>query len=1413
MSLATPPPSALAIDAVGSSLVPNPIPTDEIEIDEDLPVTPEPVDDDVCKPVCEPVCDHVCDDPHCDPTLIPHSHLRQPPAASALDTANLPSAASLFILPPPMPRKSKKKSHRPVPPKHVPTNWGDTGAAEPTGGFMPMLQLPSGGANAGGTVGGRTRIREQIREFFRSPVPAFWCGQDDDGWDMDGIMMEYGLRLTVGANVGGPLNEVCGWMDKTTGQCENNSLVRTLEESWEEYMSARVARGKTAVPNNVFVLSDEDDGVESTLDGRRKSIPTLRRLSQKHLIKRPPPSMVVDAPATPPPSSQPEPAQLDQPVREPTPPPPTPPPPEPELPKEPLPGDLAAEMEALWDGSVEMRELYAKKRYLKAGMYSNDFKRGGLVEKVVQEQVEGEVEMKGNEAQETKEKADAVEDKKAEIAEMEEDAILKKKAFKFGMPMFLGKEIIERETNFDLPFDLRLFKTLRTGASYFYGSMPLADVTALADIFVDRKPRKAESAPVCNCAPPDEEDDDEGGCGDNCLNRCMFMECSPDDCPCGDACTNQAFQRSEASRSLEVFWTEGRGYGLRATGKIPGNSLVIEYRGEVISQATCINRMETVYADMKCYYFLNYALGEVIDACKKGTEARFVNHSCQPNCRIEKWSVNGEYAIGLFATADIEGGTELTYDYRFESFGPMQPCLCGAESCRGFIGKNKKVETLKDTKDGANKKPNRKNRARKRRSLDPNDEPPSDGDETDDDDDDFTFIRHGGPVHDRKTADAASHLRGTIVDRLKVRRRKVFLIRNMKVVVEEGGGRNRGGKARRGRRGRIIGIGGVLEMLKQRRKERMLQEEDGLMVVLGQTSDHEGPDDAEAAEDGLKNRLAEMEAAAGVLKDDGNNTQSTHIGLRDGGDDGKPVKMTVPAGEGTGGPTRSLRSHRCIATVVTSDFSSPPAKIFGGNRRSAASAVVEAELPVKRRRLSVAEADDDYAATKGVDAQTKLSGGRERRAVRCALKAVDVADAAAPAAEGVGARAGGRSSKSIDFVNAGDKALAPTVETAGGRKAGRPRRSIGAASFMNPTVVEDKNDDVLAQKRSSKRTSTTKKVIQAETEIDKAADEKDAAVPTRSHKRKSILTEAATAIMAAVLIEKKDAAFSMPKRSHKRISTTTNVAVAIVAAVEEEQVKMVGEKDTAASAPKRSHRRKSTIIKLTEAVVAPHATERVEPAVEKHPGLSPPKRSQKRKSRSMKAADAVEAPSEAKIAKPAGDGNLGHVMGKGSKRKSGAGKVTANPKARESKSGAMEADVAADGIRRSPKRAKVDDAAVGADNLGSSTAMPEVDKAAEPKLPSEAVVLEVPAPRRTSGRIAAAIGAKAGSAVKAGEGAAQARLEDKTEKKRRSGGVLRDRNDDGAAVVENDAAGEGADAIGGLKVKKDSVDVGTGVAT
>ena len=84
----------------------------------------------------------------------------------------------------------------------------------------------------------------------------------------------------------------------------------------------------------------------------------------------------------------------------------------------------------------------------------------------------------------------------------------------------------------------------------------------------------------------------------------------------------------------------------------------------------------------------------IIDATR-GSMARFVNHSCEPNCRMEKWTVAGKPRMALFAGEEgIMTGEELTYDYNFDPFSQknVQECRCGSSKCRGVLGPKTKEE-------------------------------------------------------------------------------------------------------------------------------------------------------------------------------------------------------------------------------------------------------------------------------------------------------------------------------------------------------------------------------------------------------------------------------------------------------------------------------------------------------------------------------------------------------------------------------------------------------------------------------------------------------------------------------------------------------------------------------------------------
>lgn len=82
---------------------------------------------------------------------------------------------------------------------------------------------------------------------------------------------------------------------------------------------------------------------------------------------------------------------------------------------------------------------------------------------------------------------------------------------------------------------------------------------------------------------------------------------------------------------------------------------------------------------------LDTTLGLSIDARLRGCVTRFANHSCDPNCEVQRWDVaRGRMSLGLFALRDVKVGEEITYDYQFATTEETE-CLCGAATCRGFL--------------------------------------------------------------------------------------------------------------------------------------------------------------------------------------------------------------------------------------------------------------------------------------------------------------------------------------------------------------------------------------------------------------------------------------------------------------------------------------------------------------------------------------------------------------------------------------------------------------------------------------------------------------------------------------------------------------------------------------------------------
>ncbi|RII24839.1 hypothetical protein CUC08_Gglean011852 [Alternaria sp. MG1] len=177
-------------------------------------------------------------------------------------------------------------------------------------------------------------------------------------------------------------------------------------------------------------------------------------------------------------------------------------------------------------------------------------------------------------------------------------------------------------------------------------------------------------------------------CGEDsdCINRATKMECLGD-CGCGRKCQNMRFQRKQYA-DVTVIKTEKKGFGLRANKDMAPGDFVFEYIGEVIDERTFRRRMGQ-YDDegIKHFYFMSLTKGEFVDATKKGNLGRFCNHSCNPNCFVDKWVVGDKLRMGIFVERSVKAGEELVFNYNVDRYGAdPQPCYCGEPNCSGFIG-------------------------------------------------------------------------------------------------------------------------------------------------------------------------------------------------------------------------------------------------------------------------------------------------------------------------------------------------------------------------------------------------------------------------------------------------------------------------------------------------------------------------------------------------------------------------------------------------------------------------------------------------------------------------------------------------------------------------------------------------------
>ncbi|XP_016415838.1 histone-lysine N-methyltransferase SETD1B-A-like [Sinocyclocheilus rhinocerous] len=127
-------------------------------------------------------------------------------------------------------------------------------------------------------------------------------------------------------------------------------------------------------------------------------------------------------------------------------------------------------------------------------------------------------------------------------------------------------------------------------------------------------------------------------------------------------------------------------WGLFAMEPIAADEMVIEYVGQNIRQVIADMR-EKRYEEkgIGSSYMFRVDHDTIIDATKCGNFARFINHSCNPNCYAKVITVESQKKIVIYSRQPINVNEEITYDYKFPIEDEKIPCLCGAENCRGTL--------------------------------------------------------------------------------------------------------------------------------------------------------------------------------------------------------------------------------------------------------------------------------------------------------------------------------------------------------------------------------------------------------------------------------------------------------------------------------------------------------------------------------------------------------------------------------------------------------------------------------------------------------------------------------------------------------------------------------------------------------
>ncbi len=139
---------------------------------------------------------------------------------------------------------------------------------------------------------------------------------------------------------------------------------------------------------------------------------------------------------------------------------------------------------------------------------------------------------------------------------------------------------------------------------------------------------------------------------------------------------------------FKVRHSKIHGNGVFAARKIPAGARIIEYQGKRISDKQAEKRFGQDPDNPFHTFFFSLESGKLIDGGDEGNDARWINHSCEPNCEAQE----EKGRVFIHALRDITRGEELNYDYGLviddkltKALKKAYACRCGSENCRGTM--------------------------------------------------------------------------------------------------------------------------------------------------------------------------------------------------------------------------------------------------------------------------------------------------------------------------------------------------------------------------------------------------------------------------------------------------------------------------------------------------------------------------------------------------------------------------------------------------------------------------------------------------------------------------------------------------------------------------------------------------------